>query len=80
MTKSDQFLAAIRVWMAGPENGGWRTVIMDGPAKIAVNPSTRHTTLFRTLIATSNSVFLAPFTRTAGDNEGEKIGSILSHG
>ena len=55
--------------MVGPENGGWRTMIMDDRAKIVVNPLTRQATLFRTLIATSNREFLGLFTPTAGGNE-----------
>ena len=55
-------------WREGQENGGCRTMISGRSAEIAVNPSTRQTALFVTIIANSSSEFLAPYTPTDGGN------------
>ena len=70
MIKFDTPLAVISVWAVAPEMVDEGPLFLDDPGEIVANPSTRKRTLFRTLTAAMDSIFLDPSTHSperAGD-------------
>ena len=44
-------------------------IFLDDPAKIAVNPTTRQTTLFSFLMTAKDGIFMATFAHIPGERE-----------